>query len=132
DHKDFDVLWPSGGPDAVVYENGGYIYRYDVARGRSERVPIRVFGDFAETVPYFEKVADNVETFDLSPTGVRAVFSARGDAFTVPAKEGEPRNLTNSQGVRERDVAWSPDGRWIAYLSDRTGEYEIYVRRQDG
>ncbi len=120
-HSDFDVLWPSGGPGAVVYENGGYVYRYDVASGKSERVPIRVFGDFAETVPYFEKVRDNVQGADISPTGVRAVFEARGDLYTVPAKEGEPRNLTSSQGVRERDVAWSPDGRWISYLSDRTG-----------
>jgi tricorn protease len=131
-HADFDVLWPSAGPDAVVYENGGYVYLYDTAKGKSERVPIRVYGDFAGTVPYFEKVKDNIQNGDVSPTGVRAVFEARGDIFTVPAKEGEPRNISNSQGVRERGVAWSPDGRWISYLSDRTGEYEIYLRRQDG
>src|SRR5207244_10728132 len=62
----------------------------------------------------------------------RAVFGARGEIFTVPAKEGEIRNLTNTQGIREMNPTWSPDGRWIAYLSDRSGEYEIYIKSQDG
>ncbi|HQR39377.1 MAG TPA: hypothetical protein PLF26_13370, partial [Blastocatellia bacterium] len=131
-HADFDVLWPSAGPNSVVYECGGYIYRYDVASGRDERVPIVVTGDFPHTIPYFKNVKDNIDSFDISPTGARAVFAARGDIFTVPAKEGEIRNLTNTPGIRELAAAWSPDGKWIAYQSDRTGEYELYLRRQDG
>ena len=73
-----------------------------------------------------------ITSFDLSPDGKRATFSARGDVYTVPAKEGAIRNLTRTPGIREENVAWSPDGKWIAYLSDRTGEEEIYLTPQDG
>jgi tricorn protease len=131
-HTDYDVLWPSGAGDALVYEAGGYVYRLDVKSDRAERVPIKVYGDFPDTVPYFHNVKPNIETFSISPSGARALFGARGDVFTAPAKEGEVRNLTDSQGVRELAPAWSPDGRWVAYLSDRSGEYEIYVRASDG
>jgi tricorn protease len=131
-HTDYDATWPSGSGDQLVYEQGGYVYRLDAKSGREERVPIKVFGDFPDTVPYFVNVRGNVETFSISPSGARALFGARGDIFTAPAKEGEVRNLTDSQGVREMTPAWSPDGRWVSYLSDRTGEYEIYVRPSDG
>ncbi|HLL75025.1 MAG TPA: PDZ domain-containing protein [Pyrinomonadaceae bacterium] len=131
-HADFDATWLSGAGDQLVYESGGYLYRLDAKSGREARVPIRVYGDFPDTVPYFQNVKQNVETYALSPAGVRALFGARGDIYTAPAKEGEVRNLTDSQGVRELAPAWSPDGRWVAYLSDRSGEYEIYVRPSDG
>jgi tricorn protease len=131
-HSDYDVLWPSGSGNELVYEVGGYIYRLDAKSGKEERVPIKVYGDFPDTVPYFRNVRQNISSFSLSPTGARALFEARGDIFTAPAKEGEVRNLTTSQGVREIAPAWSPDGRWVAYLSDRSGEYEIYVRLSDG
>ena len=130
-HADYDVLWPSADRAQVVYENGGYIYRFDAATQKSERVPIRVYGDFRNAVPYFRSVKDNIQEFSLSPSGARALFVARGDIFTVPAKEGEIRNLTQTPGIRERDAAWSPDGRWIAYLSDKSGDYEVYVRPAD-
>jgi tricorn protease len=131
-HSDYDALWLSGAGDELVYECGGYVYRLNAKSGKTERVPIKVYGDFADTVPYFQNVKPNVETFAISPTGARALFGARGDVFTAPAKEGEVRNLTDSQGVREFAPAWSPDGRSVAYLSDRSGEYEIYVRPSDG
>ncbi len=132
-HTDYDVLWPSGDKTQVVYENGGYLYRLDSATGKSERIPIHVYGDFRATVPYFKNVKDNLESYVLSPTGARALFVARGEIFSVPAKEGEVRNETNTPAIRERDAAWSPDGKWIAYLSDRDGsDYEIYVRPADG
>ncbi|MBV9496280.1 MAG: PD40 domain-containing protein [Acidobacteria bacterium] len=133
DHKDWDVLWPSSDQQTVVYENGGYIWKFDTKTGRDERVPIRVFGDFKNTLPQFRNVKETIESWDISPTGARGVFTARGEIFTVPAKNGEVRNLTNTPGVREMDASWSPDGRWIAYLSDRSGdEYEIFVRPADG
>jgi tricorn protease len=132
DHDPYDVLWPSGGPDSVVYENGGWIFLFDPASGASRKVPVRVYGDFEGTVPYFKKVKDDIQSWSISPTGKRAVFGARGEVFTVPAEHGEPRNLTGTPGVREMDASWSPDGRWIAYLSDATGEYEVYLRPADG
>ncbi|MGH9361276.1 MAG: S41 family peptidase, partial [Thermoanaerobaculia bacterium] len=132
DHDRYDVLWPSGGPDSLVYENGGWLYLFDPRTESSRQVPVRVDGDFPQTVPYFRKVKEDVQSWAVSPAGKRALFGARGEVFTVPAKEGEPRNLTATPGAREMDPAWSPDGRWIAYLSDATGEYEIHVRRADG
>ncbi len=131
-HADYDVLWPSGAGNELVYEAGGYIYRLDTKTDKEERVPIKVYGDFPDTVAYFQNVKPSIETFALSPSGARAIFGARGDIYTAPAKEGEVRNLTDSQGVRELAPTWSPDGRWVAYLSDRSGEYEIYVRPSDG
>lgn len=131
-HSDYDVLWPSADKTQVVYENGGYLYRFDSATNRSERISIRVYGDFRNTLPYFRNVKENIEWYTPSPTGARALFVARGDIFSAPAKEGEVRNLTQTPGIRERDAVWSPDGRSIAYLSDRNGEYEIYIRNADG
>jgi tricorn protease len=131
-HKDYDVLWPSADRTQVVYENGGYIYRLNAASGKSERVPIHVYGDFQHTLPYFKNVKSNIQSYSLSPTGARALFVARGDLFTAPAKYGEIRNLTQTPGIREMDATWSPDGRSIAYLSDRDGDYEIYIRPADG
>ena len=131
-HDTFDVLWPSGDDRRIVYENGGWIYLLDPASGQSRRVSIRVPGDRPQALPFFKNVREQIQTMGVSPTGKRAVFSARGDIFTVPAQKGEIRNLTETPGIREMDPAWSPDGRWVAYLSDRSGEYEIYLRRGDG
>lgn len=131
-HADYDVLWPSGDKTQVVYEHGGYLYRLDSKTNRSEQIPIRVYGDFRNTLPYFKNVRENIEWYTVSPTAARGLFVARGDVFSVPAKEGEIRNLTQTPGIRERAASWSPDGRWIVYLSDKTGEYEIYVRPADG
>jgi tricorn protease len=129
---DFDVLWPSGGPDAVVFEQGGYVWRYDAGAAQAVQVPITVRSDFAQTLPRFEKVAAQVESFSLSPKGERALLGARGELFTLPAKNGEPRNESQTPAAREHSASWSPDGRWFAFLSDATGEYEIWVKAADG
>ena len=131
-HADFEVFWPSGDNRRVVYENGGSIHLFDPATGRSGKVSIRVEGDLPHTLPYFKNVTEDIQNLAISPTGKRTVFEARGDLFTVPAQKGEVRNLTSSPGVREMAPTWSPDGRTIAYLSDRSGEYEVYVRPADG
>jgi tricorn protease len=131
-HADFDVLWPSSDPTQAIYECGGYLYRFDSATGKESRIDIHVQDDFRNTLPYFRNVRDNIESWVISPTGARALFVARGDIFTVPAKDGEIRNVTRTPGIRERDGTWSPDGKSIAYLSDRSGEYEIDVRNADG
>lgn len=132
DHGDWDVLWPSAGPQSVVYEAGGRIWRFDPSAGTSSEIPIRVLGDFEATLPHFANVRSNISSATLSPSGARALITARGDVFSVPAEKGEIRNLTMTSGIRERDATWSPDGRWIAWLSDRTGEYEVWIRPADG
>ncbi len=133
-HDTYDVLWPSADPATgrIVYENGGWIYLFDIAAARSVRVPIRVYSDLPQTLPYWKNVRGNIESADISPTGKRAVFEARGEILTVPAEKGEILELAATPGVRARVPAWSPDGRWIAYLSDASGEYEIYVRDASG
>jgi tricorn protease len=132
DFEEFDVLWPSSDRRRIVFENGGYIWLHDPAAGETRRLPIEVRGDRPHTLPTFKNVTRQIESFDIAPQGERAVFGARGEVFTVPARHGEIRNVSRTPAAREISVAWSPDGRWISYLSDATGEYEIYVRAQDG
>jgi len=127
-HDDYDVLWPSAGSGRIVYENGGFIYLFDPATGKSAKVPIRIYSDLPQTLPYWKNVRANVDSADISPSGKRAVFGARGEVLTVPAEKGEVLELAATPGVRAMNPVWSPDGRWVAYLSDRSGEYEIYVR----
>jgi len=129
---EYDVKWPSLGPDAIVYENGGLLYSYDLNKNEPRKIPIYVASDEATARPEFRHVGSRVNWWTISPTGARALFDARGDVFTVPAEHGSPRNLTNSPGVHEVAPAWSPDGKWIAYFSDRTGEYELCLQPQKG
>ena len=129
---DFDVLWPSSDRRRIVFENGGYIWLHDPATAQTSRIPIQVMGDRPHALATFKNVSSNIESFDIAPQGERAVFGARGEIFTAPAEHGEIRNISHTPAARETSVAWSPDGRWISYLSDATGEYELYVRPQDG
>jgi tricorn protease len=129
---DFDVNWPSLGSDAIVFENGGYLYLFDLATQKEHKLTIYLPGDRDLARKHWENVSNLITDFDIAPDGKRAVFSARGDIYTVPAKEGSIRNLTRTPGIREKYAAWSPDGRWIAYMSDRTGEDELYIAPQDG
>ncbi len=129
---DFDVNWPSLGPDAIVFENAGYLYLFDLNTQQAHKLTIYVPGDRDLARKHWANVSKVITDFDISPDGKRAVFSARGDIFTVPAKEGSIRNLTRTPGIREKYAAWSPDGRWVAYMSDRTGEDELYIAPQDG
>lgn len=129
---EFDVMWPSLGPDAIVFENAGYLYTFDIASKQTKKLTIYVPGDRDQMLKHWVSAGHHITDSDISPDGKRAVFAARGEIFTVPAKEGSVRNLTNSPGVREQHVAWSRNGKWIAYISDRTGEDEIYIAPQDG
>ena len=129
---DFDVMWPSLGDASIVFENGGYLYVLDLGTREATKLTITLPGERDLTMKHWASVSKSVSDMDLAPDGKRAVFVARGDVFTVPAKEGATRNLTRTPGIREREVAWSPDGRWIAFVSDRTGEDEIYITPQDG
>ncbi len=129
---EFDVRWPSLGPDAIAFENGGYVYLLDLPSETVHKVTVELSSDQLATRPEFVKVSGSIQDFEIAPDGKRAVFAARGDVFTVPAKDGNTRDLTNSSGAVERNVCWSPDGKWIAYISDETGEDEIYLITQDG
>ncbi|MGD0507606.1 MAG: PDZ domain-containing protein [Terriglobales bacterium] len=127
-----DIKSASAGPDAIVYEQFGSIHLFDPATGQQHPVDIHVSGDFPAVRPHFVKAAEQVVNANISPTGMRAVFEAHGEILTVPAEHGDIRNLTNSPGVADRDPAWSPDGKWIAYFSDESGEYALHLRSQDG
>jgi tricorn protease len=130
--NDFDIKFPSIGKDSIVFEEAGYIWRYDLASGQAAPVPIDVKEDFASGRAAFVDASKHTETVNLAPDGERAIVVARGDLFSVPMKEGTARNLSKSSNAHERDAIWSPDGKWIAYNSDVTGENELYVRSQDG
>ncbi len=132
DFDTYDCKFPSLGDDAIAFENAGYIYLYDLNSGKTEKVNIRFAEDLSSGRSKQVDASKFVEGFALSPDGKRAIFSARGDIFTVPEKSGVTRNLTQSSGAHDRNPAWSPDGKWISYISDKTGEDELYIQRQDG
>jgi len=131
-NQGLDLKSASLGPDAIVYEQFGGIFLYELKSGKTKPVPIRVAGDFAELRTRFVNVGRRLGAAAVSPNGARAVFAARGEIITVPAEKGDPRNLTNTPGVMERDPQWSPDGKSIAYLSDESGEYALHLRPQSG
>lgn len=132
DNRGLDFKSASAGPGAIVYEQFGGLHLYDLKSGETSKVEVRIRGDFPEVRPHFVAVGRGLNIADVSPNGVRAVFEARGEIVTVPAKKGAARNLTNTTGVMERYPVWSPKGGRIAYFSDESGEYALHVSSQDG
>ncbi|MCK9423994.1 MAG: PDZ domain-containing protein, partial [Bacteroidales bacterium] len=132
DFKEYDIKFPSLGDQSIIFENGGFIYTFDLATQKTEKVVIRIVNDMITGRDLMKDASKFINTFSLSPDGKRIAFGARGDIWTVPAKSGITKNLTETPGVHDRDVAWSPDGQYIAYISDKTGEDEIYIEKQDG
>jgi tricorn protease len=141
-HQDYDVKWLSAGGGLLAYEQGGYLHTLDPAGGAAaggaatggaaKRLVISVSGDFPWALPQWKDVTEEVAAAGLSPTGARAIFEARGEIFTVPAEKGNVRNLSRNPGAADRAPAWSPDGARVAWFSDRTGEYRLYIADQDG
>ncbi|MGH8235087.1 MAG: S41 family peptidase [Rhodanobacteraceae bacterium] len=132
DNTGFDITSASAGPGGIVYSQFGQLRIYDYTDGKTHAVPVTVAGDLPQRRPYFQDVAKQVRDPSISPNGVRAVFEAHGDILSVPTKHGSIVNLTHSPGAMDRDPAWSPDGNSVAYFSDRDGEYDLYIRKQDG
>ena len=129
---DFDIKFPSLGKEAIVFENGGFIYLFHLDTEKAEKVTISIADDHLLARRTLKDVSGNIRSWEISPDGKRALFGARGEVFTVPAEHGPTRNLTQTSGIHERNAIWSPDGKWITYISDATGEDEIVIRPQDG
>jgi len=132
ENRGLDLKSASAGPGAIVYEQFGSLHLYDLGSGRTRPVNVHVTGDMPEVRERLVNVGRRLRNAHISPTGARAVFEARGEILTVPAEKGDPRNLTNTMAVMDRDPAWSPDGKTIAYFSDESGEYALHLRDQSG
>jgi len=135
--EDFDVKAPSMGPGPdgdgeIVFQMGSGIHLLDLASGDVTELEITIPGERPDLRPERVDVSDNIMNWNVSSTGKRALVAMRGDVWSVPLENGVSMNLTRSAGTAERFPTWSPDGRWIAYFGDETGEYEIYVRQSDG
>lgn len=135
--KDFDAKWPSIGPGPngrgeIILQNGASIYLVDLESGAARAVEITIPGDRPALRPRPVNVESAIRGLSLSPSAKRVAAEARGDLWSLPAEHGTPRNLTRTSGIAERDPSWSPDGRWIAFFSDATDEYELYVVPSDG
>jgi tricorn protease len=132
-NSSYDLKSFRAGPGGLVYEQFGAIHLYDPASNADKVVSIQVDGELARLTPHRVKLdAEEIQNANLSPSGARAVFEAHGEIFTVPAEKGDTRNLTQTPGVAERDPAWSPDGKSIAYFSDASGEYQLFLHDQTG
>jgi tricorn protease len=129
----FDMKTVAAGPGALVYEQFGSLHLYDLATKKEHAVSVTIRGDLPELEPHLAKIEPGeVQNVAVSPTGVRVVAEAHGEIFTLPTEKGDTRDLTKTPGSEERDPAWSPDGKSIAYFSDASGEYQLYIRDQDG
>ena len=129
---DYDVKTMDAGSGVLVIEQAGYIHEVDPGSGKTRQLAITATGDFPWMMPRWEDVSSRISNMAISPTGRRAVVEARGEIFTIPVEKGDVRNLTQTSGSAERDPAWSPDGKYISYFSDKSGEYKLVLEEPDG
>ena len=129
---DYDVKFPSTDGNIIVFENGGYIYKFDPKTRQYSKIDITLNAEGNKARPELRKVKDNLTAYNIAPDGNRMVITARGEVFNVPANEGVTYNLTRSSGANDRDATWSPDGKYISYISDGTGETEVWMQPADG
>jgi tricorn protease len=127
-----DIKSASACADAIAFDRIDGLYLFDLKSEKVTKLDVRVHGDLPGARPRLEKVGKQIQNVGLSPTGARVVVEARGEILTVPAEKGDVRNLTHSPGVADRDPAWSPDGKTVAYFSDESGEYELHLTAQTG
>lgn len=131
-YKDYDVKYPSIGPNRIVYQYGETVHLLDLGSGSTRMVAINIPSDLVRMRPEFAEVSPSTGSFGLSPTGKRMLLAARGEILNLPVEDGDPINLTKTTDTREKNAAWSPDGRWVAFVSDKTGEEEFYLVDQKG
>jgi len=131
-YKDYDVKTLDAGAGVVVYEEAGYLHALEPATGKDTQLAITCRGDLPWAEPRWVDASKWIESASLSPSGARALFSARGEVFSVPAEKGDARNLTRSSGTAERTPVWSPDGKQVAWFSDASGEYRLMIGTQEG
>ncbi len=131
-YTDYDVRWPSLGPDGIVFEKGGYLYVMDLPSEEITRLTVNLVTDHHTMVPQFIDASEEIGDYVLAPDGKRVLFSARGDIFSLPAEEGITYNLTASSGAHDKEPVWSPDGQHVAFISDASGEDEVYLCAPDG
>ena len=121
-YTEFDIKFPSLGSNSIIYENGGYLYNFDIESEEATKISITIAEDFFGSRDEVKDASKMIKSWAISPDGKRLTLGARGDVFTVPAEHGITTNLTQSSGVHDRNVEWSPDGKYISYISDRTGD----------
>lgn len=130
--KEYGVDWPSLGSDAIVFSDGGGLYVVNLTSDQVKQVSVRIPMDGARIQPHWYQASKMIRSYDVAPNGKLALFGARGDLFTVPSKYGNTTDLTQTPGARERDAAWSPNGKLVAYITDTNGHSEIAVRPASG
>ncbi len=131
-YTDFPVISADLSGNTIVYEQAGKLHLYSIESGSSKTLQIGIAAELTELRPRFVNGANNIRSAHISPSGSRAVFGFRGDIVTVPAEKGDPRNITETAGVHDKYPAWSPDGKSVAYFSDKSGGYQLFIKDQDG
>jgi tricorn protease len=130
--SDYDVKSLQGQGESLVIEQAGKIHIYDIGNKRTQALAIHVQADAMHKRTRYIDMESDIRSFSISPTGQRAIFESRGEVLTVPKEKGEARNLSNTPGAHERFAEWSPNGKYISYISDRNGKYELVLVDQAG
>ncbi|MDQ6815645.1 MAG: PDZ domain-containing protein [Bacteroidota bacterium] len=131
-YKDYPVSSLEGTADGIIFSQAGYLHIYHPSANSTSKITIGIAADLLDQRQRFVKGDQYIRGGDISPSGARVVMDYRGEIVTLPAQKGDVLNLTNSPGVHEKEPAWSPNGKYIAYFSDASGEYELYIKNQDG
>ena len=132
DNKDWDIQWPGNDDQSIVYQSEGKLFRMSFSDEKISQLDIKIGFDKSNLTSFYKDASQNIETFDLASGGKRAAFIARGELFTVPAEKGDIRNISNTPGARETSASWSPDAKWLCFISDKSGNEEIYITDQLG